>query len=157
MIFSRETSSNITLDYWLVVSNHGFLWLSGVLGISSSQVTKSYFSEVFKPPTSNISSLMMSYDLDTMIYRWTNRYRIRYFLPDDVYIYIDIIRWVEKSADVRIFVFFYLAVFWTSDRRGLLKSSVYRYIYIYTYKLYIYNYIYIQLYIYNYIYICINR
>jgi hypothetical protein len=68
MIFSRETSSNITLDYWLVVSNMIFMTFHSVLGISSSQVTKSYFSEGFKPPTSNISSLMMSYDLDTMRY-----------------------------------------------------------------------------------------
>ena len=37
---------------YLVVWNHGILWLSIQLGLSSSQLTNSYFVEGFKPPTS---------------------------------------------------------------------------------------------------------
>ena len=37
-----------------VLWNHGILWLSIQLGISSSQLTNSYFSEGLKPPTSDI-------------------------------------------------------------------------------------------------------
>ena len=36
---------------WLVVWNHGILWLSIRLGMSSSQLTSSYFSRWLKPPT----------------------------------------------------------------------------------------------------------
>jgi len=39
-------------DYWLVVWNHGFFFLTFHMGTSSSQLTKSYFSERLKPPSS---------------------------------------------------------------------------------------------------------
>ena len=44
-----------TLYYPILVGgdwNHGILWLSIQLGMSSSQLTKSYFSRWLKPPTS---------------------------------------------------------------------------------------------------------
>ena len=42
------------LYHWLVVWNHGILWLSIQLGMSLSQLTNSYFSEGLKPPTSKL-------------------------------------------------------------------------------------------------------
>ena len=54
-LFSEKPKSkNGRLDTWLVVWNHGILWLSIQLGISSSQLTNSIIFQRgwLKPPTS---------------------------------------------------------------------------------------------------------
>ena len=51
----KHTSQHWWFGWWWL-EPWNFEWLSSIiLGMSSSQVTKSYFSEGLKPPTSNLS------------------------------------------------------------------------------------------------------
>jgi len=53
----KPTSMGILIVSWLVVWNMAFMTFH-ILGMSSSQLTNSYFSEGLRPPTSDLMGLI---------------------------------------------------------------------------------------------------